>query len=61
MPGSCHSLRRLFFLALRIFKPHSFFQPDLPDVLHNLNFSVRPGEKACSHTISVFATLMFWG
>ncbi|KAG6895370.1 hypothetical protein C0992_001606 [Termitomyces sp. T32_za158] len=47
-------------LVLCGFQPHDSFQPDLPDVLHNLNFSVRPGEKACLHTILVFATLMFW-
>lgn len=24
-----------------------FFQPELPDVLHHINFEVHPGEKAC--------------
>lgn len=46
MRGSCHSLRcRFFFYPSLCWLITEVMQPDLPNVLHNLNFEIGPGEK----------------
>jgi ABC-type multidrug transport system fused ATPase/permease subunit len=45
MRKSRHSIRREFILFFPKLINHTLSQPDLPDVLHNLNFEINPGEK----------------
>ena len=45
MRGSCHSLRCRFSIAMFVWLSTEMIQPELPDVLHNLNFEINPGEK----------------
>jgi hypothetical protein len=46
MRGSCHSLRRRFFSSdMFVEFSTDMIQPELPDVLHNLNFEINSGEK----------------
>ena len=33
------------FLSISVLLSTEMIQPDLPDVLHNLNFEINPGEK----------------
>ena len=43
--GSCHSLRCRFFYHQLCRLITEVMQPDLPNVLHKLNFEISPGEK----------------
>ena len=45
MRGSCHSLRCRFSIAMFVWISTEMIQPELPEVLHNLNFEINPGEK----------------
>ena len=45
MRESCHSLRCNISIAISVYPSTEMIQPDLPNVLHNLNFEIYPGEK----------------
>ena len=48
MRRSCHSLRCRFSIAIFINLCTEMIQPELPNVLHNLNFEIDAGEKVDS-------------
>jgi hypothetical protein len=45
MRGPCHSLRCGFSVVVSLLFSTDIIQPELPNILHNLNFEINQGEK----------------